>query len=153
VLVPLTSRVDALDCTVALTVGIGDGRRRAGTLDIGSGTVRIDQVARGDRQVLTRMRSADCGTAATSDSGEAVISRFRRLRYRRRFGRIAFPAEVRVDAAVMTTQSRVATWTVDDRCGRSATIRVSSGRLAVLDLGRDRTVVIGPGDQYTSLAP
>jgi hypothetical protein len=83
----------------------------------------------------------------------AVAARFARLRYRRRYGRIAFPAEVVVDAAVMTKRSGVATWSVDDRCGRSAEIHVTSGRLQVLDLGRDRTVTIGPGSSYRAIAP
>jgi hypothetical protein len=133
----------------------GRGHAKAGTLRGGSGMMRITQVRRPGGRTLTRLRAADCASRAAIASGrvEAVASRFRKPQYRRRYGRIAFPAEVRVDAAVMTKRSGVATWTVDDRCGRSATISVTTGRLVVLDLGTDRRVVLGPGDSHRATAP
>jgi hypothetical protein len=154
VLVPVGTRVDSLDCAVSLTVATGRGRARSGRLGGGTGTMRISQRQRGRGRIVTRMRTADClRPEARPARRTAVAARFRRAKYRRRYGRIAFPLVARVDAAVMTTRRGVASWEVDDRCGRSATIRVSSGRLAVLDLGSDRRVVLGPGDRYTATVP
>jgi hypothetical protein len=152
-LVPLRSHVDSFDCAVALAVGTGRGHVRRGRLLGRTGRMRLVQERRGGR-VVTRMRTTDClAPGATPSTPKAVAARFRRAKYLRRYGRISFPLEARVDAAVMVTRARVVSWEVDDRCGRSATIRVTSGRLAVLDLGRDRRVVLGPGDRYTATAP
>jgi Ca2+-binding RTX toxin-like protein len=152
VLVPVGSAVDALDCAVALTVADGRGRARKGTLGVGSGALRVTQARRGDR-MLTRLRATDCRAPAATAGPRATATRFRKVRYRRRYGRVGFPIEVRLDAAVMTKLRGVATWSVTDRCGRGATISVTSGRLAVLDLGTDRRVVLGPGDRYRAAAP
>jgi hypothetical protein len=82
----------------------------------------------------------------------ARVARFPRRRYRRRYGRIAFPVTVRTDDVTMRTRASggAVTWEVDDRCGRGATVRVRSGRLAVVDLASDRRVVLGPGDRFTT---
>lgn len=154
-LVPVGTAVDALDCPVTITAADGRGSASAGTLGGGTGMLRVTQRRRPGGRTITRLRAADCTQpgAAAAAGPRAVASRYARARYRRRYGRIAFPAEVRVDAAVMTKRSGVATWSVDDRCGRGATISVTSGRLAVLDLGTDRRVVLGPGDRYRASAP
>jgi Ca2+-binding RTX toxin-like protein len=154
VLVPLGTAVDAFDCPVRLTVADGRGHALAGTLRGGTGALRVTQRAGGgDGRTLTRLRAADCLRPGAAAGPRATHSRYRKLRYRRRYGRIGFPVEVRLDAAVMTKRRGVATWSVDDRCGRRATISVTSGRLAVLDLGTDRRVVLGPGDRYVATAP
>jgi hypothetical protein len=117
--------------------------------------LRVTQRRRAGRAPVTRLRAADCAQPGAAAAGvpRAVAARYARPSYRRRYGRIAFPAEVVVDAAVMTTRSGVATWSVKDRCGRAATISVTSGRLTVLDLGTDRRVELGPGDRYRATAP
>lgn len=153
VLAPLDSRVDALDCAVRLTVGVGGGRTLSGRLRGGSGMMRISQRRAADGRVLTRMRATDCRRPAASARVPARAARFRQLRYRRRYGRIAFPTELTLDAARITTGRGVATWSVDHRCGRSATVTVSSGRLAVLDLGTDRRIVLGPGESHRATVP
>jgi len=153
VLVPVGTAVDAYDCAVRLTAADGRGHARGGTLGGGTGRLRITQHRRAGGGSMTRLRATDCLRPGAAAGPRAVASRFRKARYRRRYGRIAFPAEVRVDAAVMTKRSGVATWSVDDRCGRSATISVTSGRLAVLDLGTDRRVVLGRGDRFVATAP
>jgi Ca2+-binding RTX toxin-like protein len=153
VLAPLGSRVDALDCRVKLTVGVGGRRRLAGRLGRGSGTLRITQRRRAGGRLVTRMRATDCARPGAAVLVRGVAARFPKPRYQRRYGRIAFPTEMRLDSAVITKGRGVATWSVDHRCGRTATIRVTSGRLAVLDLGRDRRVVLEPGDPYTAVTP
>jgi Ca2+-binding RTX toxin-like protein len=153
VLAPLGSRVDALDCAVDVTVGAGGGRTLGGRLGGGSGMLRIVQRREAGGRLVTRMRATDCARPAGPARVRGTAARFRQLRYRRRYGRIAFPAEVRLDAALIAKRRGIATWSVDHRCGRSATITVSSGRLAVLDLGTDRRVVLGPGDSYRATAP
>jgi hypothetical protein len=81
------------------------------------------------------------------------VARLRKRKYQRVYGNIAFPVEVKVGAAVVSKPRGVATWTVTDRCNRSATIKVTSGRLTVLDLGTDRRVVLGPGGEHTARVP
>ena len=55
---------------------------------------------------------------------------------------------------MQTLPSRGAvTWEVDDRCGAGATVRVTSGRLAVVATGSDRRIVLGPGDRFRAPAP
>ena len=152
VLAPLGSRVDAFDCAVRLSVGIGGGRTASGVLGRKTGALRVEQRVTPGGRAVTRMRPTDCRPPAGAARVEASPARFRKRRYRRKYGNIAFPAEVRVDAALITKLSGVATWTVNDRCGRSATISVDSGRLAVLDLGRDRRVLLGPGQTHTAVA-
>jgi hypothetical protein len=104
-------------------------------------------------RVLTRMRSTDCPVRGQASGVGARAARYARPRYKRRYGRFGIPVELRLDAALIRTRRGVATWEVDDRCSRSATVRVSSGRLTVVDLGRDRRVVLGPGERYTARAP
>jgi hypothetical protein len=99
------------------------------------------------RRGRTELRTDDCPRAGASGA-VAHAARFPQRRYRRRYGRIAFPVTVRTDAVTVQTQSShgAVSWVVDDRCGAGATVRVTSGRLAVVDLARDRRVVLGPGD-------
>ena len=104
-------------------------------------------------RVVTKMRSTDCRKPGGSAAQRADTSRFRRLHYRRQYGRIAFPTEVTLDSAVITHGRGVATWEVADSCGRGAKIKVKSGRLAVLDLATDRTIVLGPGESHTASSP
>lgn len=153
VLLPVGSQVDALDCRIGLTVGVGRGRTRSGTLSGGTGEFRISQRRRRSGMVLTEMRSTDC--AAPGAARKPVSnSRIPRLSYRRKYGRIAFPTNVRLDAAKLAKRRGVTTFSVNHQCGRSATIRVSSGRLTVIDLGRRRRVeILGPGDCYRARAP
>ena len=155
VLVPVGTAVDALDCPVTITASDGRGNTRSGTLRGDTGLHRVTQPRRPGGGTITRLRTTDCRppTAATAGPPRAVATRYARPRYRRRYGRIGFPIQVVVDAAVMTKRSGVATWSVDDRCGRSARISVTSGRLTVLDLGTDRLVELGPGDRYRATAP
>ena len=151
--VPTGSRVDSLDCDVVLTAAVGAGRSGSGRLGRGTGTMAVSQRRLAGGRVLTRMRSTDCaGQGRAADVG-AQAARYARPRYRRRYGRFGIPVELRLDAALIRTRRGVATWEVDDRCGRSATVRVSSGRLTVVDLGRDRRAVLGPGDAYSARAP
>jgi hypothetical protein len=153
VLAPLGSRVDALDCAVRLTVATRSGRTLDGRLGAGSGMVRVRQRAGAGGRLVTRMRATDCARSGAAARVRGGAARFRQLQYRRRYGRIAFPVELRLDAALIAKRRGIATWSVDHRCGRSATISVSSGRLAVLDLGTDRRVVLGAGDRYRATVP
>jgi Ca2+-binding RTX toxin-like protein len=162
VLVPVGTRIDAFDCPVGLTVAVGGGRTAGGTLDGGArvtggevpdtaGEMRLTQ-RRDDRgRVRTRLRTTDCATGATASRRPvATGARFPRRRYRRRFGRIAFPVTVRTGQIEMETRlSRGAvSWEIDDRCGGGATVRVSSGRLVVIDLASDRRVVLEAGERF-----
>jgi Ca2+-binding RTX toxin-like protein len=153
VLAPVGSQVDALDCAVQLTVGVGRRRTLTGRLRGGSGMLRISQKRQAGGRVLTRMRATDCRRRAASARVPAGAARFRQPRYQRRYGRIAFPTELRLDAALITKRRGVASWSVDHRCGRTATVAVSSGRLTVLDLGTDRRIVLGPGDSHRATVP
>jgi hypothetical protein len=155
VLVPVGTAVDALDCPVTITAADGRGHAKTGTLRGDTGMHRVTQRRRPGGGTITRLRTTDCLPPAAAAAGppRAVAARYARPRYRRRYGRIGFPAQVIVDAAVMTKRSGVATWSVDDRCGRSARISVTSGRLTVLDLGTDRLVELGPGDRFRATAP
>ena len=149
--VPTRSRVDSYDCEVVLD---RRGGRRAstetGTLEVRTGTMEVTQRRTADGRVLTKMRSTDCKLPARSSGMTAHVARYRIAKYRRRYGRFGIPVELRLDAAIVRTRRGVATWEVDDRCGRSATVRVTSGRLTVVDLGTDRTVVLGPGEKHTA---
>lgn len=152
VLAPLGSRVDSFDCAVRLRVAVGERRVRAGTLGTRTGTMRFGQRRAGRGRLVTTMRPTDCRRPGQAARTRSIAARHPRGRYRRKFGRIAFPVEVHVDAAVISNPRGIATWEVKDVCGRFATVTVSSGRLAVLDLGRDRRVVVEPGKPYTALA-
>ena len=137
-----------------MTVGTGGGRARTATLGRGSGEMRVTQRRGSGGRVRTELRASDCRTARTSRL-RAHVARFPQRRYRRRYGRVAFPVTVRTaDVTMQTRPSRGAvTWEVDDRCGRGATVRVTSGRLAVVDLASDRRVLLGPGDRFTAPPP
>jgi Ca2+-binding RTX toxin-like protein len=153
VLAPLRSRVDALDCAVRLSVGVGGGRTLAGRLGGGTGMHRIGQRRDADGRLVTRMQATDCARPDAAARVRGGAARFRQLRYRRRYGRIAFPTELTLDSAVITKGRGVATWTVRHECGEFATVSVRSGRLAVLDLGTDRRVVLGPGESHRATVP
>ena len=161
VLVPVGARIDSFDCSIRLTVAVGGGRKASGTLRGGAtagrgvprtaGEMRLTQRRDADGVVQTHLRTTDCLTGATAARRPlAVGARFPRRRYRRRFGRIAFPVTVRTGSTVMETQPDrgAVSWEVDDRCGGGATVRVTSGRLAVVDLASDRRVVLGPGERF-----
>ena len=149
-LVPVGARVDSLDCALKMTVATGGGRARTALLGRGSGEMRVTQRRAAGGRVRTELRTSDCLSARAS-SVPARGARFPQRRYRRRYGRVAFPVTVRTaDVTMQTRPSRGAvTWDVTDRCGRGATVRVTSGRLAVVDLGSDRRVLLGPGDSFT----
>ena len=153
-LVPLGARVDSLDCAVRLTVATRRGRARTATLGAGSGEMMVTQRRAANGDVRTELRSSDCPRASASGA-VAKVARFPQRRYRRRYGRIAFPVTVRLDA--VTVQARpsrgAVSWEVDDRCGKGATVRVTSGRLAVVALGSDRRIVLGPGQRFTAPSP
>ena len=155
VLVPVGTAVDAYDCAVTITAADGRGRARTGRLGHETGMLRVTQRRRAGGRTLTRLRATDCQSpaAAAAAGPRAIAARYARPRDRRRYGRIAVPGEVVLDAAGVRERRGVATWSVDDRCGRSALVHVTSGRLQVLDLGRDRVVTMGPGDTYRAVAP
>ena len=146
---PVGARVDSLDCAVRLTVATRGGRARTATLARGSGEMRVTQRRGIGGALRTELRTSDCPRPRASGV-TAHSSRFPQRRYRRRYGRIAFPVTVRMDSVTMQTRpSRGAvSWEVDDRCGSGATVRVTSGRLAVVAVGSDRRVVLGPGDSF-----
>jgi Ca2+-binding RTX toxin-like protein len=145
-LVPVGTRVDSLDCGIKLTVA---GRRGA-TLRKGSGEMRVTQ-RRVSGRLRTELRTTDCPRANASGA-VAHAARFPKRRYRRRYGRVAVPMTVRLDAVTVRSRGAV-TWEVDDRCRAGATVRVSSGRLAVVALGTDRRVVLGPGESFRAGRP
>jgi len=150
-LLPVGSRVDSLDCALRMTVATGRGRASTATIGRGSGEMRVTQRRAARGRVRTELRTSDCPSARSAR--RARVARFPRRRYRRRYGRIAFPVTVRTaDVTMQTRPSRGAvTWDVVDRCGRGATtVRVTSGRLAVVDLASDRRVILGPGDRFAT---
>ena len=115
--------------------------------------MRVTQRRAPGGRVRTEMRPSDCAPAAGAAArpiGHAA--RFPQRRYRRRYGKVAFPVTVRTrDVLLRTRPDRGAvSFQVVDRCGDGATVRVSSGRLAVVDLAGDRRVVLGPGDRYAT---
>ena len=92
-LVPVGARVDSLDCAVRLTVATRGGRARSATLGAGSGEMRVTQRRTAGGEVRTELRTSDC-PVATASGAVARIARFPQRRYRRRYGRIAFPVTV-----------------------------------------------------------
>ena len=146
--VPLVDRVGlpvgtALDTSAqAATLRSAARRGRARTARVSGGTFRMSQSRRTGVTTLA-LRGGDfgqCATGRAKDAGAAQRRVIRRLR-----GRTRGRHRIRGRHSAGTT--RGTSWLVEDRCDGTLT-RVFSGRVAVRDFARRRTVVLRRGQSY-----
>jgi hypothetical protein len=85
---------------------------------------------------------SQCGNLRSTDAGTAQRRRIRRLRGRSR-------GRHRVRGRYSSGTTRGTGWIVEDRCDATVT-RVTSGRVAVRDFAKRRTIVLRAGQRYVA---
>jgi hypothetical protein len=149
--IPVGSFLDTRRGTIRLRTATGSGSRTQ-TGDFARGLFQVRQSRRKRARGLTDLvlkGGSFRGCAAGGGRGEAGAALSRRvIRSLRSNARGRFRTSGRNSSATV----RGTIWTTADRCDGTLTT-VKRGEVAVRDLRRKRTVVLGSGEEYLARAP
>jgi hypothetical protein len=147
--IPVGSVLDTLKGKVKLT-SAKDAAGHRQTAHFAGGVFKVLQ---GATDPLTTLRLVGklrgCGASARRVEAAAAAARKRRGRRLWGSGKGSFRTQGRRSAATITGTR----WLVADLCDGSTLTRVKSGTVSVRDFVRDRTITLGPGEEYLARPP